>query len=378
MNATPVRKVWLVHGSYTGGHASAAKALQQALSAQPGVQADVINIADLSHSPLPMSTSAEKALEGGKAVNRLRAWWFEQNFKGNPLTYFVTNAAMRVEGLFSDAFLDRVEREKPDVIVSTMSATNALLSAWKGAGKLNVPVHSVVTDFSSHRIWAQENIDHYYVASEAARKDLERFGVDPSRIEQTGIPISPTFAGPARDAGEVRKSLGLDPTKATLLLLGGSLGYANFAPVLQALDKLDVPFQAVAITGRNETAREALEKMHFNHPVRVEGFVNNMADWADAADLVITKPGGLTTSELLARGRPMIIADPLPGLEEKMVGRVTETGAAIAVHGHDELVETTGRLLGDEHARGALQQAARQAGHRDAAAVVAQRVLAPV
>lgn len=378
MNTAPVRKVWLVHGSYTGGHASAAKALQQVLSAEPGVQADVINIADLSHSPLPMSTSAEKALKGGKTVNRLRAWWFEQNFKGNPLTYFVTNAAMRMEAMFSDEFLARVEREKPDVIVSTMSATNALLSAWKGAGKLNVPVHSVVTDFSSHRIWAQENIDHYYVASEAAREDLERFGVEPSRIEETGIPISPSFASPTRDAAEVRKSLGLDPAKATLLLLGGSLGYASFAPVLQALDKLDTPFQAIAITGRNEAAREELEKMHFNHPVRVEGFVNNMADWADAADLVITKPGGLTTSELLARERPMIIADPLPGLEEMMVGRVTQTGAAVAVHGHDELVETTARLLDDGATRSALQQAARRAGHRDAAAVVGQRVLAQV
>lgn len=375
MSAAPVRKVWIVHGSYTGGHASAARALQQALSAEPDVQAEVINIADLSHSPLPMSTAAEKALKGGRITNRLRAWWFKQNFEGNRFTYFVTNAAMRAEGLFAGEFLARAEREQPDVIVSTMSATNSLLSQWKGAGRLKAPIHSVVTDFSTHRIWAQENVERYYVSGPSSRKDLERFGVEPSRIEETGIPIAPAFSTPPRTGESARRPLGLDPVLPTLLLMGGSLGYANFGGLLKALDALPIPFQAVAITGRNHAAEQELKQMSFHHPVRVEGYVSNMADWIDAADVVVTKPGGLTTSEVLARGRPMIIADPMPGLEERMVDAISSSGAAAVSHDDTELVGLANRLLSDAAARQGMQQAAERAGHGDAAAVVAKRVL---
>lgn len=367
--------VWIVHGSYTGGHAAAARALQQALRADPDVQAEVINVAEASTSPLPMSTAAEKALHAGGMMNRLRGWWFRQNFAGNPVTYKLTNAAMRVEAMFEDGFVDRARRERPDVIISTMSATNALLAHWKADGKLDASVQSVVTDFSAHRVWAQDPIQRYYVAGDAARQDLERFGVDPSRIAITGIPISADFAAPPREPSAARSALGLDPTLPTLLLAGGSLGYASFASLLETLDRLPAAFQAVVVTGRNEAAKEDLLQRQFTHPVHVEGYVADMADWIDASDVVVSNPGGLTTSEVLARGRPMLIPDPQPGLQELMVGRITATGAAHAVYGSSALAGEVSRLLTDPAAREGMQAAARAAGHGDAAAVVAHRVV---
>ena len=150
------KKIWLVHGSHTGGHASAAKSLKSALDDHPNVQTEVINLADTSEAKNPASTVAEVALKGGSLVNSLRRWVFDQQFKGNPIVKWVSNKYMGRELEAQSKFQERIKSEKPDAIVSTMSASNSLLSPMKDEG-LEVPVHTVVTDFAAHQMWAQES-----------------------------------------------------------------------------------------------------------------------------------------------------------------------------------------------------------------------------
>lgn len=369
-------KIWLVHGSYTGGHASAARSLEKALSSHPGVTVEVLNQADSSSSPLPMSTAAEKALVGGRVANAVRRWWFDQNFEGNRFTGWATDQAMALEGLFSGALLERLQEEKPDLVVSTMSASTALLSHWKEQGRFEAPLETVVTDFACHQVWEQEGVDRYYVAHETTKADLERFGADPARVEVTGIPIGPAFAGPARDRAEVKAALGLDPTRPLVLVLGGSQGFGGFERTVEALDGLPEEFQVAVIAGRNEEARQQVAARSWSHPVRAEGFTQAMPDWIEAADLVVSKAGGLTTSEILARGRPMLIVDPHPGLEERNVTRLTAAGVARSVSGPAGLADEVGRLLRDPAEREAMEAAARQAGHPDSADAVAGMLIA--
>ena len=188
------KKIWLVHGSHTGGHKSAAQALETALEKYPTVDAEVINLAETSSASTPMSTAAETALKAGAWVNSIRRWVFDQQFEGNGLVKWASDKFMALEGRSQDAFLQRVKAEKPDAIVSTMSATNSLLSHWKETGKIETPVHSVVTDFASHQMWSQDSIAFYYVASPQVKADLERFGTDSEKVEVTGIPIRSDFS----------------------------------------------------------------------------------------------------------------------------------------------------------------------------------------
>ncbi|MFA5508796.1 MAG: hypothetical protein WC423_25450, partial [Vulcanimicrobiota bacterium] len=207
---TPVekKKIWLVHGSHTGGHRSAARALEEALEKHPGVDAEVINLAEASQNSSPLSTAAEATLKAGPWLGKIRRWVFDQQFAGNPMVKWASNQAMAFEGRFQDKFLERLEAEKPDLIVSTMSATNSLLSHWKQTGEIEQPVHSVVTDFASHQMWAQDNIAFYYVATPAVKADLEKFGAAEEKVQVSGIPIRGEYAASSRSAAEARRELG--------------------------------------------------------------------------------------------------------------------------------------------------------------------------
>ena len=312
-------KVWLVHGSHTGGHASAARSLKEALERRPGVSAEIINMAETSSNETPASMAAEVALKGGDWIRNIRSWVFDQQYEGNDFLKWISNKVMKREGRHQEAFLNRLETERPDVLVSTMSATNSLLSQWSDDGVIRQPVQSVLTDFASHQMWAQENIAKYYVATPAVKQDLQKFGVDAHKVSVTGIPIKQDFASQAQSPGEARKALGLDPEKPLVLMLGGSLGYGSFSESLSAMDSTEGNFQMAAITGKNENLRRELEALETNKNLHLEGYVTNMPTWIDAADLVVTKPGGLTCSEILAKGKPMILQNAESGLEGRLV-----------------------------------------------------------
>lgn len=369
------KKIWLIHGSHTGGHRSAARALEEALEKHPNVDAEVINLAETSDNSSPLSTAAETTLKAGAWIGGIRRWVFDQQFEGNKLVKWASNKAMAFEGRFQDPFLSRVEKEKPDAIVSTMSATNSLLSHWVEEGKLKQPVHSVVTDFASHQMWAQENIAFYYVATPQVKTDLEKFGAPQERVQVSGIPIKGDFATPSRSASEARKELGLDPSKPLVLVLGGSLGLGSFGETVSAIDSGDGNFQLAAITGRNEKLQNELGSLETDHPFAVEGFVSNMPTWIEAADIVVTKPGGLTCSEILARGKPMILKKAESGLEKRMVERLGETGASVVVESTEQVGAAVTRLFNNPDELQKLSARARELGHPDSSAQIAASIL---
>ncbi len=345
------KKVWLVHGSHTGGHAGAAKALQGALDRYDGVQVEVLNLAETSDSRVPASTAAEATLKAGALLGGLRRWVFDQQFEGHPLVKWVTDRVMAHEAKNQTAFLERVAQEKPDLIVSTMSATNSMLNALKADGKLEAPVHSVITDFAAHQVWAQDHIAHYYVATDSVKEDLTGFGVPEDKIQVAGIPIKGDFSTPPQDQAQARKALGLDPDKPTVLVLGGSLGLGDFSSTISSLDRASQNHQMVAITGRNEQLARDLENLPTWNPLTVKTFVTNMEDWIDAADLVVTKPGGMTASEILARGRTMLVREADSGLEARMQHGLVQAGAALSYGDQADLTEKVSQLLADQRAR---------------------------
>lgn len=373
-------KILLVHGSHTGGHRSAARSLAQALNELPNVQARELDTLDVSS---PRMVKAQKGFFGlvSEKLPALRRWGFRLALQGSPLASWVGTAVLKAKAALSPGVLHEIQRESPDLVVSTHSQTNAMLSHWKGTGRLDMPVHSVATDFMAHAIWAQDRVDRYYVAAETTAQDLVNLGVGPDRIRVTGIPINPAFSRPAEeDRQALATRLGLDPGLPTVLLMGGSLGLQPYEKLIDALEASPYPMQVVAITGRNQEAKERLEARQGStrHPLHVQGFVENGVDWMRAADVVVSKPGGLTLSELLALRKPVIVTNPVPGMEEAQVQRLA--GVAWSAPDVEAMRTQVEQLISDPVARAEVQQRmdswSRPNSSYDVAAQVAEAALA--
>jgi processive 1,2-diacylglycerol beta-glucosyltransferase len=370
-------RIAVVHGSHTGGHRAAAEALVSALNELPNVKATSIDTLAVSSKQVQGLQHDFYDLVSNK-MPWLRRTGFRMSMRGNPVARTVGNWALAGKAMMSSEVLDHLRQQNPDIIVSTHSQTNSMLNYWKQHGDINVPVHSVLTDFLAHTMWSQKNIARYYVAADTTRQDLMRFGVDKSRICVTGIPISTTFAAaPVETPEALDTKLGLDPSLPTVLLLGGSLGGQRYSELVEALNAHPYPMQIVAITGRNEQARKNLEALAptSRHPLVVRGFETQMAPWMRAADVVISRAGGLTSSELLALRKPVIIASPCAGLEEAQAKALSKTGVAWTADSSEQAASTVCKLLGDAKLRSSVQAKMNDVSRPDSSYRVAAEIV---
>lgn len=227
----------------------------------------------------------------------------------------------------------------PDAVVCTHYVALETLGAMRLKG--NRPrairpkrppfVVSVVTDFEAHALWMDPCVDLYCVAAEETKARLVARGAKSDSVIATGIPISAKFSSrPA--AREVRKNIGLRDDQPVILVLSGGFGMGPVAEILEQLDKVPAPFQNLVVTGRNREMRRSLATCDRKHPTHVLGFSTNMHELMAVADLIVTKPGGLTTSEALAIGKPLLIVNPIPGQEAANSDFLLERGAAAKVN----------------------------------------------
>jgi len=272
-------------------------------------------------------------------------------------------------------FVRHLEKFKPDVVLCVHYLPLEILGHMRaknpGAHPMTV---CIVTDFEAHAFWMEPFVDFYCVAAEETKSSLAARGVPAADITATGIPIAPKFSQPI-DAAAVRRRYGLRDDLPTLLVLGGGFGMGPVAQILGQLDKLDAPFQTLVVAGRNAELRAELATQDRKHPTDVLGFCTNMNELMTVADLIITKPGGLTTSEAMAIGRPLCILQLIPGQETANADFLLERGAAIKVNRLEDLPFRLQQLLGTKK----LAQMAKSAaalGQPNAARNVCEAVLA--
>jgi processive 1,2-diacylglycerol beta-glucosyltransferase len=245
------------------------------------------------------------------------------------------------------------------------------LPAQLAAGRAGAPPFAaVVTDYTLHRYWAQPRVGHYFVAAPDLARDLHR-RLPSARIVATGIPISASF-GSGMTRAAARAALGLSGTRRTALVMGGGLGMGVEESVRAALDSGVAELQVLAICGRNRSARDRLISAGVpDERLRVFGYVDDVATLITAADVVITKPGGLTCSEALAVGRPLVLTRAIPGHEEGNVNYLTSCGAAIAAPATGDIASALRSLLLDTSALARYTWSARAIGTPTAARSIA-------
>ena len=269
-----------------------------------------------------------------------------------------------------------------DCIISTVTFPYHVIGSLRRQGKWQTPSYMVTTDFVPHRSCVSRTPDHYFAATEEWAAYLQTQGVSARTVSATGIPIHPEFAQ-STDRSRCLKSLGLTGDRPVLLLLAGGIGSfpvsMYFAEkVFGAVLSIEMPLDIVVVTGDCQTLKEQFEKTLAppQHRVKLLGFTDRMDELLSVAEVVVTKPGGITSAEVLARGVPMVIVYPLHGGPEMRNGDfLLENGAAIKIHNPATLPYKITQLIGDPDRLALLRRNAQRLAKPQAAFDVARRVL---
>lgn len=282
-----------------------------------------------------------------------------------------------LEKLNLHPYLSLLESTPWDLVINTFFLPAEIISSLRLQGRLRTPQVMVVTDFETHRNWVSEPCDLYCTATEEAALYLQRLGVPRPATAVTGIPIHPVFSRPKDRAGCLARQ-GIEDARPVVLLLAGGHGAGPMEEPFRALLETEHPLEVVAVTGHNAPAKERLETMATppRHRVKILGYTDQMDELLTAADLMVTKPGGLTVSEALARGAGLVLINPIPGQEERNSDFLLEEGAAIKVNHLPTLAYKVTDLLRHPDHLERLKANARRLGRPRAAFDIAQRSLA--
>lgn len=228
---------------------------------------------------------------------------------------------------------------QPDLIICTYPTISGLLAQLRSIGELNVPLVTVITDYTTHGQWIHPGVDLYIVGSPQVRDGLVEKGINPKSIEVTGIPVNPNFDR-VLNPYEARQSLGLKNDRFTFLIMGGAYGVLSSVKwMCKYMATTDEAIQGIVVCGKDRRLYRSLDSIieEARNPIVRFDFVNNVDELMTASDVIITKAGGLTVSEALTKHLPMIIFKPIPGQEENNANYIKAIGAGKIVYRRQEL-----------------------------------------
>lgn len=370
-------RILVIYENGAGGHRGCARAIGEALQRSPGVEAKVLEMDTLA--PAYRKKMYNTFMDIRPYFRPFVQLGFRFAMRPNPFLAIYRRIDSRAQPRALHRFLDVVAEEKPDLIVATHFRPTLACNTWIERGVLNVPVHVAIPDYLCHGLYARPRIERFYVASEAAKEDLTANGINPETIQITGLPVATSMdRNDPRPRAEIKKSLGLDPEKPLFLVMGGARGDQDYGAILRAIEARKTGAQAAVLCGWNEALKADVDRIAagLSTPIHVKGFQSNMADWYLAADVVLTKPGGMTTAETLVMGKAVVIINPHPGKEETQAERLEKTGAVLYERTSRGAVETAMRLVADPAWRKVLEDKAAAFQPSDAGARIAEEVIA--
>ena len=333
-------KVLLLYAKVGGGHIKAAESIKEALE-------------DLDEN---IVIDFEDGLEySSYLTNKLIIKGYSSMARNIPALYGTIykrsdkqdlNTVGEINKMVDKALTIRLKKmireKKPDIIISTHPFVSHMCAYLKKKKKTEAKLVSVLTDYSIHNMWLEgkENIDIFMVATSEMKNDIVReYNVSEEKIIVTGIPVSKRFSKEYNRI-EILKDLNLEDNKTTFLFFaGGGLGLGKSEGIFEELIDSKYDFQLIAVTGKNEKQRKRFEKVasKCDKNITVLGYTNKVPELMSVSDFVITKPGGLTSTECLAMKKPMIIINPIPGQEEQNSIYFTNNGTALRTYKHEPI-----------------------------------------
>ena len=371
------KRVLVLSASAGAGHVRAAEAVVRAF-ALDGAGDEVRHVDTLAYTnKLFRHLYSKTYIEMVNKMPEVLGWLYDQLDK--PWQH--ERRRLALDKLNTRPFVKLLKEYRPDLIVCTHFLPAEIISWLKAKGRADFPQAVVVTDFDVHAMWLCRHSEHYFVALEETRVHLERLGVPPARVSVTGIPIDPVFAEP-KDKREMRAKHGLAADRTTILLSAGGFGVGPVEHMVESLAEMEHPAQVVALCGRNEELRGRVGRLAARVAtgrrvtIKAVGHTTEMDEYMSAADILLGKPGGLTTSEALAKGLAFVIVNPIPGQEERNSDHLLEEGVAIRCNNLPALAYKIDRLLSDPARFGAMREAARRMARPDAARDIVNKLSA--
>ena len=342
------KKVLILSASVGAGHLRAADALEKAFvklnAAEEVKNIDVLNYTN----PLFRRLYGKAYLDMVNTMPEVLGWMYDSLDK----PWQNEKRRLALDRLNTQPLIKLLKSEKPDIAVCTHFLPAEIISWLRAKEKISCPQAIVVTDFDAHALWLCHHYEKYFVALEETKVHLEKVGIPAAKITVSGIPIDPVFAE-TKDKNEMREKYGLEKDKITILVSAGGFGVGNIEHLLSALAEMKTPAQIVALCGRNEELKAKLEKLAVeklngeNVTFKPIGFTTAMDEYMSAADVIVGKPGGLTTSEALAKGLVFVVVNPIPGQEERNSDHLLEEGCAIKCNNLPTLAYKFDKLLSD-------------------------------
>ena len=339
-------KVLIFYAAYGGGHLSAARSIKQYLDENfEDVETELVDCVKYINKGLDKITTLAYKEMAKKAP---WAWGEIYNHSQKGTMSHISNGANKV---MSIKLYKLFEEFKPDIVISTHPFGSQMTAYLKSKGKTNCILASVMTDFASHDQWlvGHEYIDHIFVSHEGMKKDIISKGIKASKIHATGIPLSNRFLEHF-DRKKIKSSFDLDINKKTILFFGGGefgLGKDKTLKILKAfIDNINDEYQIIAISGKNAKMQEKFTELVGDNPnVQVYGFTNEVPELMSISDLVVTKPGGLTITESLASGLPIVVINPIPGQELENAEFLEKKGVAVWIRKSEDPEQAVSELL---------------------------------
>lgn len=344
-----MKKILILYAKYGGGHYSAAKAINEYINENyTNIETNLVDCMEYINKVInKISTGAYKQIT--KNAPRLWKGVYYHSEKG--ALSRISNSSNKVMARKLNHLIDSYS---PDIVISTHMFATQMISYLKKKGKTNCILATVLTDFAPHEQWivGKEYGDYFFVSHENMKNDLiNKFGINKEKIFATGIPLSSRFEQKFT-THEIYSAFDLTLDKKVILFFGGGefgLGKNYTTSILRALSNYLESYQIIAISGKNEKMNTAFKQVakDLGNPkeLKIYDFITNVPEAMSICSLVVTKPGGLTSSESLASGLPMLIINPIPGQEEENAEFLEQSGVALWLRPSDSVEVVIHNLL---------------------------------
>lgn len=347
-----MKKVLIFYASYGGGHLSAAKSIQKYITEHyQNVEAEMIDCMKYINKPIEKVTTGAYR-EMAKKAPKLWGKVYSGSEKG-----LLSKISKDSNKLMARKLNHLLQEKQPDLVISTHPFSSQMVSYLKKKGKLNCILATIMTDFAMHKQWliGHEYTEYFFVSNESMKQDMINYGIAKDKIHVTGIPMSDRFFENF-DAEKIYEMFELDKNKKVILFFGGGefgLGKERTSQILRVFIQEVPDCQIVAVAGKNEKMKEDFEQLvqmnNAQDRVRVLGFTDKVPELMHISSLVVTKPGGLTTTESLASHLPMVIINPIPGQEEENAEFLVANGVGVWIKKEDNPEEVITDLFSSPH-----------------------------
>jgi processive 1,2-diacylglycerol beta-glucosyltransferase len=361
-------RILIVSVKAGAGHLKAAEAVEAAFAKyHPDVEVKNIDLLNYSNE-LIKYLYGKLYLDVVKVIPELYAYSYKHYESSKK---FIKPRFLIDKFNFSDVF-QLVEQFDPDVVVATHFISEAVLENYRRKRKKPFRIAVTLTDYEFHPVWLVSNIDLYFTATEEVKSSLLFYGVPPDRIVTSGIPIHPKFST-EKDRNKLLAKYGLNKQSPVVLVSAGSFGVTPLGEVIADFSAIKDEFQMAVVCGNNAKLKKDLESKQKSEPrlKKIFGFVDFTDELMALSDLLITKPGGITVSESMATGLPMMLIEPIPGQEEANADYLVEKGAAVKARNLPVLVSKLGLLIRSPDKLKAMSERAKAISYPCAAKTVA-------